>query len=142
MEILSEIEDELQGIKEAESRNVVEVVSEFEKHSLVDLRQGKDFLMGRDEVGVTVIPIASIRELFGLDSADISDVFLTDFLAAQRVPVRIHYRVIGQRCSSWLLSVNPPWLRLAHPQGVVSIPFGNLDFARVQLSTQTKGRAA
>lgn len=142
MDILREIEDELQVITEAESRHVVEVVSEFEKHSLVDLRQGKDFLMGRDEMGVSIIPIASIRELFGLDSANVSEVSLAEVLAAQKAPVRIHYRALGQRCSSWLLSINPPWLRLAHPQGVVSVPLKNLDFARIQVSAHNRERFA
>jgi len=140
MEILREIEDELEAINQPKGACVIEVLTDFDTHSLIELHQGLDFLMGTSEQGVVIIPIASVREMFGFDPSSRSESLLADLLAAQKTPVRIHYRIFNQRCAAWLLSTSSPWLRLAHPQGVVSVPMANLDFAQINPAAAKSGK--
>jgi hypothetical protein len=47
---------------------------------------------------------------------------LSDLLAAQRNPVRVHFSLRNQVRNGWLLSEHGPWLRIAAERKVVWCP--------------------
>ena len=93
---------------------------------------GTDFIMGHAGAGVYFLPLSSIRELSGLENIAQRQVCFEQILAAQQEPVMIHYNLPESIASAWLLTVSSPWLRLAHPQGVIWVPLSRVAYAEIR----------
>jgi hypothetical protein len=93
---------------------------------------GLDFIMGSDKQSICFIPLSSILEISGLEAVGKREVSLEQVLAAQQQPVMIHYFLPERLCWAWLLTVSNPWLRLAHPHGVIWVPLARISHAEIQ----------
>jgi len=99
---------------------------------------GLDFIMGTEGSRVYFIPLGSILEISGLEHAAQRQVSFEQILAAQQQPVMIHYHLPERISWAWLLTISSPWLRLAHPQGVIWVPLGRVSYAEVGQSDSGK----
>lgn len=104
---------------------------------------GLDFVMGATDQSLYFLPLTSVIEISELETSSQKQVFLSDLLSAQKQPLLIHYRIAERTCSAWLLNISMPWLRLAHPQGIIWVPFSRVEFALlVSPGPLAKARAA
>lgn len=98
---------------------------------LSDVVIGLDFVMGAMSKSVYFVPLNSVIEVSEIDNSLQRQVFLSDVLSAQKQPLLIHYRIGDHISSAWLLNIAMPWLRLAHPQGLIWVPFSRVEFAQI-----------
>jgi hypothetical protein len=99
---------------------------------------GLDFIMGSDKQSVCLIPLTSILEVSGLEALAKREVSFEEVLAAQQQPVMIHYFLPERLSWAWLLTVSNPWLRLAHPHGVIWVPLARISHAEIRLLSSVK----
>jgi hypothetical protein len=93
-------------------------------------------IVGRSGSVVVLIPLPAALELTGQEPTRNKGVSLCQLLEAQKNPVLIHYRLPDSVVSSWLLTIASPWLRLAHPQGVIWIPISRLEYAEIECASR------
>jgi hypothetical protein len=96
---------------------------------------GLDFLIGSQGSSLYFLPLSSILETSGLENMAVRQVTFEQILSAQQQPVMIHYHLAERVTSAWLLTVSSPWLRLAHPQGVIWVPLTRVSHAEIRQST-------
>ncbi len=135
MEIISEIEDEFSSL-ESMSLAITRIRTSAAIHSLTETIIGEDVIVGRRGSVVVLIPLPAALELTGQEPTRNKVVSLCQLLEAQKQPVLIHYRLPDSVVSSWLLTIASPWLRLAHPQGVIWIPISRLEYAEIECASR------
>jgi hypothetical protein len=99
---------------------------------------GLDFLIGSYQSSLYLLPLSSILEISGLENMAVRQVSFEQILSAQQQPVMIHYHLPEQVSSAWLLTVSSPWLRLAHPQGVIWVPLTRVSYAEIRQATSVQ----
>lgn len=92
---------------------------------------GANFIMGRAGTSLCFVPMTSVIEISGLENAPQRQVSFDAVLSAQHKPIKIHYQLPESFSTGWLLTVSEPWLRLAHPQGVIWVPISRVIYAEI-----------
>lgn len=92
---------------------------------------GANFIMGRAGTSLCFVPLTSVLEIIGLENAPQRSVSFDSVLSAQQEPIKIHYQLPESLSTGWLLTVSEPWLRLAHPQGVIWVPISRVIYAEI-----------
>jgi hypothetical protein len=136
MDLFTDLVDQIDGHLTHVNHRSLTVVCEQQQFQLLGARCGSDFLFGFSDGSMVALPHSAIRCLTGGCPPEIEGLSLADFLAAQKVPVRLIYQIGGVRQTSWLLNVTPPWLRIGTSLGVEWIPISAVEYARIQASTQ------
>lgn len=103
---------------------------------------GLDFIMGSQKKTICFIPLSSILEISGLETVAKREVSFEQILSAQQQPVMIHYHLPERYCRAWLLTISNPWLRLAHPHGVIWVPLARISHAEIPDLSAAKRWAA
>lgn len=135
MEIISEIEDEFSSL-ESMAPAITRIRTSAAVHNLTETIIGEDVIIGRRGDVVVSIPLHAALELTGQEPTRNKALSLCELLEAQKQPVLVHYRLPDSVVSSWLLTIASPWLRLAHPQGVIWIPITRLEYAEIKSASR------
>lgn len=136
MDVFTDLADQIDGHLSQVNQRSLMVVCEQQQFHLFGSRCGTDFLFGFSDGSMVALPHSAIRSLTGGSPPEIEGLSLADFLAAQKVPVRLNYQIGGVRQNSWLLNVAPPWLRIGTTSGVEWIPISAVEYARIESSQQ------
>ncbi len=136
MDVFTDLADQIDGHLTQVNHRSLMVVCEQQQFQLFGSRCGTDFLFGFCDGSAVALPHSAIRSLTGGSPPETEGLALADFLAAQKVPVRLIYQIGGVRQNSWLLNVTPPWLRIGTSSGVEWIPISAVEYAQIQASKQ------
>lgn len=98
---------------------------------------GANFITGRVGTSLFFVPMTSVLEIIGLENAPQRQVSFDAVLSAQQEPIKIHYQLQESLSTGWLLTVSEPWLRLAHPQGVIWLPISRVVYAEMPTSKKS-----
>ena len=136
MDVFTDLADQIDGHLTQVNHRSLTVVCEQQQFQLLDSRCGTDFLFGFCDGSAVALPHSAIRSVTGGCPPETEGLALADFLAAQKVPVRLTYQIGRVRQTSWLLNVTPPWLRIGTSLGVEWIPIAAVECAQIQASKQ------
>lgn len=103
---------------------------------------GVDFVFGAAGDAIVLVPLAQIRCISGATPPQPQPITLSDFLAAQKVPVKIQYRIGGEVFRCWLLNVIPPFLRISSPGGIAWLTVPAIEYASIESVDQLAGQTA
>ena len=137
MEVSTELAEQVDGLLSHASARTLTVTVDELRFQLMDARCGTDFIFGTHSGATYVIPLVAIRAAAGSVPPEQEEIKISEFLSAQKAPVRINYRAGGESVSSWLLNVNPPWLRLGTTSGVEWLPISAIDYARLETGSDS-----
>jgi hypothetical protein len=90
---------------------------------------GYDLVLGRCGESLYLLPLGSILEISGVEQLPQLQLDFEQILTNQQQPVMIHYHLPETPYSAWPLGVSIPWLRLAHPRGVIWVPISGVECA-------------
>jgi len=126
MDIIDELESEFEALRTAPVTSklpeVVQVNHLGGTAFLTRLLVGKDFIAGMANQALLVFPNSAVFLITANAMPESQQTCLSDLLAAQRNPVRVHFSQQGQVRKGWLLSEHGPWLRIAAELSVVWCP--------------------
>jgi len=126
MDIIDELESEFEALRTAPVTSKLPEAVQVDHLGgtafLTRLVVGKDFIAGLASQGLLVIPNGAVLLITANAMPESQKTCLSDLLAAQRNPVRVHFSQQGQARKGWLLSEHGPWLRIAAEQRVVWCP--------------------
>lgn len=132
MEISTELEEQVTGHLSRRAGGRIFVATASELIDLANPRSGSDFIYGASAGALVVIPLSAIKSLSGATPPEPQQISISEFLASQRTPVRIRYRLSGEVSSCWLLNVMPPWLRISSVSGIAWLPLSAVEYARIE----------
>jgi len=128
MDIISELESEFEALRagrnDSTRAEVVRVEHLGGVSFLVNLVVGIDFVAGTGDQGLLVFPTNAVAMITANAMPELQQKSISDLLAAQRNPVRVHFSLRRQVRKGWLLSEHGPWLRIAADRKVVWCPIG------------------
>ena len=128
MDIISELESEFEAIRAGQTdkkrAEVIRVEHLGGVSFLVNLVVGIDFVAGAGNQALLVFPTNAVVMITANVMPELQQKTLSDLLAAQRNPVRVHFSIRNQVRKGWLLSEHGPWLRIAAERKVVWCPIG------------------
>ena len=126
MDIISELESEFEALRAGQTDNTLADVVRVEHLGgvsfLVDLMVGSDFVAGLGNRMLLVFPTTAVVMIAANAMPEIQQKNLSDLLAVQRNPVRVHFSLRNQSRKGWLLSEHGPWIRIAAERKVVWCP--------------------
>jgi hypothetical protein len=140
METSTEMEEQVAGHLSRVDMGSIFVITAWDRFELFAPRGGQDFIFGEVEGSTVLIPLGKIRLLSGSTPPIQQDLSLEEFLANQRLPVKIRYRIQGQSAACWLLNVMTPWLRISSVSGIAWIPMAAVEFALIEAATDSANR--
>ena len=128
MDIISELESEFEALRAGQTDNKIAEVIRVEHLGgvsfLGNLVMGIDFVAGTGNQQLLVFPTNAVAMIAANAIPELQQKSLSDLLAAQRNPVRVHFSMRNQVRKGWLLSEHGPWLRIAAERKVVWCPIG------------------
>ena len=126
MDIISELESEFEALRAGQADNKIAEVIRVEHLGgtsfLGSLVVGIDFVAGTGNQQLLVFPTNAVAMISANVMPELQQKSLSDLLAAQRNPVRVHFSMRNQVRKGWLLSEHGPWLRIAAERKVVWCP--------------------
>ena len=126
MDIISELESEFEALRAGQADNKIAEVIRVEHLGgtsfLGSLVVGIDFVAGTGNQQLLVFPTNAVAMISANVMPELQQKSLSDLLAAQRNPVRVHFSLRNQVRKGWLLSEHGPWLRIAAERKVVWCP--------------------
>ncbi|MDG2497254.1 MAG: hypothetical protein P8M68_03625 [Aquiluna sp.] len=122
MRIIQEIESEFQATRTTNSDTLADVHHIGGSTVLNGLALGADFISGIGPNGIVAYPRTVVVRIAAKAMPEQSSVTLSDFLSAQRLPVRIEVKSNSVSHRGWLLNVQGSWLRLATELQVIWCP--------------------
>jgi len=135
MDIIGELESEFEALRTGlQTSNLPESVQVNHlggTTSLTRIVAGKDFIAGLGDRGLLLFPNSAVFLITANTMPDVEQTALSDVLAAQRNPVRVHFSQQGQVKKGWLLSEHGPWLRIAAELTVIWCPVGAVTLVEV-----------
>ena len=126
MDIIEELESEFEALRTGQKTTklpeTVQVNHLGGTTSLSWMMAGKDFIAGLGDQGLLLLPNSAVFLITANTMPSVEQTALSDVLAAQRNPVRVHFSQQGQVKKGWLLSEHGPWLRIAAELTVIWCP--------------------
>jgi hypothetical protein len=125
MDIISELESEFEALRAGQDNKRAEVVRVEHLGGasfLVGLVVGIDFVAGKGNQKLWVFPTSAVAIINANALPELQQKSLSDLLASQRSPVRVHFGLSNQLRKGWLLSEHGPWLRIAVEREIVWCP--------------------
>jgi hypothetical protein len=126
MDIISELESEFEALRAGQTDNkragVIRVEHLGGVSFLGNIVVGIDFVAGTGNQALLVFPTDAVAMITANTLPELQQKSLSDLLAAQRNPVRVHFSLRNQVRKGWLLSEHGPWLRIAVERKVVWCP--------------------
>lgn len=126
MDMIEELEAEFSELRTKKSATAALIKTQDGEIPLERISLGSDFVAGITKLGLTLIPVTEIVKISAKLIPAASELRLIEFLNQQRNPVRISYRDRSVITSSWLLSVQGFWLRVAATEGVQWLPLNSV----------------
>ena len=122
MEMIHQLEEQFDSLSQKPTPQMVLVVSRGQDYELRLPQLGEDFVAGLIKGLVLVIPSAQVSQIRGPNLPATSGETLSDFLARQRTPIRVHLSTNDSATTCWLLNVEDGWLRVAQAHEVIWVP--------------------